>query len=602
MDFLDYYRENLRYLRTLGAEFASEFPKVASRLNLSEFECPDPYVERLLEGTAFLSARVEKKLDDGYKRLLESVLSSVSPDALYPVPSGALLELSPDSSSDLVKKGACLRAGSVFDASIPSINTPCRFATIWKTPLTPIRLLSAEYITRDLSKFNIGESHAAALYMKFALPNKALFSSIAAPELLFFLNLPDAVASVLMRQMLLDMDRLYVSDGSGDFTPSGKPCFEIPVTTAGGALLSGLKGNLKGLRALQNFLSYPAFFRFILMKNLGDSLKRESPEIEILLTFNRREPELTNEIKTSSLKLNCAPVLNLFRKRSDRAFLDREAYEFHIVPERTAMRDFEVYSVRRLEFFNEKNETLFSASNFYDDSTTEHERDRRNFFSVHRRKSLFSRKAHQRSSYTGTEVFISVSGQNADLEEASQFAADLICTNRDLPLLLAPQAPLTPADAVAQSASFIVPPTRPNYPLISKGDTSDWARVSHIIFNLSGMLWQNGTFPLEMLKTLLRNYNLRSAEEMERMLDGITALKSEPTTFRFIRNGAVFFETGWKIQFVLNEQAYAGTGFYVFALVLKEIFNSFTPLNSLLEVQLFTQQSGHIATWKTLEN
>ena len=44
MDFLDYYRENLRYLRTLGAEFASEFPKVASRLNLSEFECPDPYV------------------------------------------------------------------------------------------------------------------------------------------------------------------------------------------------------------------------------------------------------------------------------------------------------------------------------------------------------------------------------------------------------------------------------------------------------------------------------------------------------------------------------------------------------------------------------
>ncbi len=60
MDFLDYYRENLGYLRTLGAEFAAEFPKIAARLDLSAFECQDPYVERLLEGTAFLAARVEK--------------------------------------------------------------------------------------------------------------------------------------------------------------------------------------------------------------------------------------------------------------------------------------------------------------------------------------------------------------------------------------------------------------------------------------------------------------------------------------------------------------------------------------------------------------
>ena len=55
MDFLEYYRENLSYLRTLGAEFANEFPKIANRLNINQFDCADPYVERLLEGTAFLS-------------------------------------------------------------------------------------------------------------------------------------------------------------------------------------------------------------------------------------------------------------------------------------------------------------------------------------------------------------------------------------------------------------------------------------------------------------------------------------------------------------------------------------------------------------------
>lgn len=93
MELLDYYRDNLTYIRDLAAEFSVEFPKIAGRLGLGEFECGDPYIERLLEGTAFLSAQVEKKLDESYFNLLESVLNSLAPSALYPIPSGAVLEL-----------------------------------------------------------------------------------------------------------------------------------------------------------------------------------------------------------------------------------------------------------------------------------------------------------------------------------------------------------------------------------------------------------------------------------------------------------------------------------------------------------------------------
>ena len=35
-DFLSYYRENLVHLRQMGTEFGSQFPKVASRLNLTK--------------------------------------------------------------------------------------------------------------------------------------------------------------------------------------------------------------------------------------------------------------------------------------------------------------------------------------------------------------------------------------------------------------------------------------------------------------------------------------------------------------------------------------------------------------------------------------
>jgi len=55
---LEYYNRELQHIREIGGEFAAEFPKIAGRLGLSGFECADPYVERLLEGFAYLAARV----------------------------------------------------------------------------------------------------------------------------------------------------------------------------------------------------------------------------------------------------------------------------------------------------------------------------------------------------------------------------------------------------------------------------------------------------------------------------------------------------------------------------------------------------------------
>jgi len=60
---LRYYNQELRYLREMGGEFAREFPKIAGRLGMEGMEVSDPYVERLIEGCAFLAARVQLKQD-----------------------------------------------------------------------------------------------------------------------------------------------------------------------------------------------------------------------------------------------------------------------------------------------------------------------------------------------------------------------------------------------------------------------------------------------------------------------------------------------------------------------------------------------------------
>ncbi|HOL64516.1 MAG TPA: type VI secretion system baseplate subunit TssF, partial [Accumulibacter sp.] len=60
---LAHYNRELLHLREMGAEFAKAFPKIAGRLSMDGLEVADPYVERLLEGTAYLAARIQLKLD-----------------------------------------------------------------------------------------------------------------------------------------------------------------------------------------------------------------------------------------------------------------------------------------------------------------------------------------------------------------------------------------------------------------------------------------------------------------------------------------------------------------------------------------------------------
>src|SRR6185295_9765854 len=71
---LRYYNRELQHVREMGAEFAREYPKIAGRLGLEGIEVADPYVERLLEGFAYLSARVQLKVDAEFPAFTQHLL------------------------------------------------------------------------------------------------------------------------------------------------------------------------------------------------------------------------------------------------------------------------------------------------------------------------------------------------------------------------------------------------------------------------------------------------------------------------------------------------------------------------------------------------
>ena len=94
-ELLYFYEKELTFLRQSGAEFARAYPKIASRLRMSEDVVEDPHVSRLLEGVAYLNARVQKKIADDFPEISDALLDNLYPHYLRPLPSMAVVEFKP---------------------------------------------------------------------------------------------------------------------------------------------------------------------------------------------------------------------------------------------------------------------------------------------------------------------------------------------------------------------------------------------------------------------------------------------------------------------------------------------------------------------------
>src|ERR1043165_8192172 len=148
---LHHYNSELKHLRETAAEFAREFPKIAGRLALDKDAkeiCPGPYVERLLEGFAYLAARVHLKLDAEFPRFTQSILETVYPHYLCPTPSMAIVRMEPDPNSPGTPEGFQVTRGSVLRGTSSASDTACEFRTVHDVRVWPLKVTDGKYLTR----------------------------------------------------------------------------------------------------------------------------------------------------------------------------------------------------------------------------------------------------------------------------------------------------------------------------------------------------------------------------------------------------------------------------------------------------------------------
>src|ERR1041384_6247839 len=172
----------------MGAEFAQKYPKIASRLVMEPDKCEDPHVERLIEGFAFLAARIHLKIDDEFPEITESLLNILYPHYLRPLPSMSVAEFQIDGEQTTPPEGLVVPKDSIM-RSAPINGMPLKFRNCYPVTLFPMILNAAQWTTADrLQPPVIETGTAAALRVLVRCTGATTFDKLDVRSLRFFLN------------------------------------------------------------------------------------------------------------------------------------------------------------------------------------------------------------------------------------------------------------------------------------------------------------------------------------------------------------------------------------------------------------------------------
>ncbi|MBK5964174.1 type VI secretion system protein ImpG [Thiocystis minor] len=611
-DFLRYYNRELQFIREMGAEFARDYPKIAGRLGLEGFECADPYVERLLEGFAFLTARVQLKLDAEFPNFTQHLLEMVYPHYLAPVPSMAVVQFQPDPAKGDLASGFTIPRGSSLRSILgKGERTACEYHTAADVTLWPIELIEARplAVTSALAVGAEGvKGIKAGVRFRLRVAPGLTFDQLPLDRLRFFLRGGGALRMRLYEQLLGHALAVVVRPATqptpwqirldpGHLRPVGFDDAE--------ALLPHGPRSFQGYRLLQEYFAFPDRYLFVEFTGLQDAVRRcAGTELDLIVLLDQGGILDEDAFDASYFSLYCCPAINLFPKRADRIHLSDQTDEHHVIPDRTRPLDFEIFGIQEVVGIGAHADPEQEFLPFYASRDLIGARERPAYYTVHRLPRLPSaqqRLRGPRSSYLGGEVFLAL----VDADDAPyrhhlrQLAVGALCTNRDLPL----QLPLGKGNtdfsleisAPVQSIRCIAGPTRPR-PSFPKGDSA-WRLISHLSLNYLSLSNQDAEQGASALRELLALYGDLNDAATHRQVEGVRAVRTTPITRRLPGPGRVTFARGLQITLTLDPAAFEGSGVFLLGAVLEQFFAKYVSINSFTETIVTTPDHGEVMRW-----
>jgi len=595
-DLLEYYESELSFLRQMGAEFAEKHPKIAARLQLEATRCDDPHIERLLEGVAFLAARVHLKIDDEFPQITEGLLSVIYPHFLRPIPAMTIAEFRLDPAQGKLTSSLKIPRGSVL-YSRPVEGVPCKFRTCYDVTLWPVEIAEAKWLTPDkLNPPLRAPEAAAALRVELRCLSDLTFDKLNLTSLRFYLHGEGDIVHTLYELLNNNCYQIVLRDPANPRKPpvtlTANPLRPMGFTEDE-SMLPYPRRSFVGYRLLQEYFSLPEKFFFFELSGLeGLARAAQGGRAELIFLVSpfeagHRQQRLEVGINAKTLRLGCSPVINLFPQTAEPILLTQNRSEYPIVPDARRRNATEIFSVDEVLSSNPQTHEITHYEPFY---AYRHKtpRDKSQTF-WHTTRRLSRRKGDE-----GTEMFLHLVnlGSRDSQPEAETITVRCTCSNRDIlaRLPFGNESGDFEIEGVGsiKGAIALRKPTATLRPPLGRGAL--WRLISHLALNYLSIAEEGK----EAFQEILRLYNFSDSVDLEKQVAGIMNLQSQRHFARIISDNGITFARGTRVQMEFDEDEFAGGGVFLFAAVIERFLALYATLNSFSQLVVKTRQRREV--------
>lgn len=592
-DLLALYLGELAYLRTAGAAFALKYPKVAERLEFADSGSIDPQVERLIEAFAFLTARLQRQYNAHFPEIPTALLEILYPQLAAPLPSMAVVQFRPDPEQSRSLIGFTLPADTTLFATAQERAT-CWFRTCYPVTLWPIEVaevaieLPALYAFLD-NRADVG----SCLRVRLNCLGNRNFSEFTPACLRFFVH-GARMTRFNLYELLCNQLRgiAIVPGGTGDAAlahPLTLPASRLrPVGFAAEeAVLPYPASAHQGFRLLQEYFAFPDKFLFFDIENWPGAVLSGNTCVDLVFMLAERPPSHLS-VDAGTIRLGCAPAINLFPRSTEPIRLDHTRLEYRLVPDSRWENYTEIHSIVRV-----------SRSSAYEDDS----RTIRPFFSfTHADASagnaalwLARRQPVSNPALSGTEMWLSFVDPTLNPSEPADHVvfAHTLCTNRNLAAQMAVGTLLQlEVDAPLRSIVCLTKPTAQIDPPVA-GSTL-WRLISHLSVNMLSL--QGGPESLSALQEILHLYCGGDGLDNARQIAGLASLSTRHIVRRVGDEAWRGFVRGLEVALEFDEQQFVGGSAYLLGAVLDRFFSLYAGVNAFTELVVRSKQRDGV--WK----
>jgi len=584
-EFLRYYLDELAYLRRSGREFAHLYPKIAARLELANGVSTDPHVERLIESFAFLTARLQRRLDSELPEISGSLLGILYPNLVNPVPPLAIARFEVDPAQGKATSGRVVPRHTRLFAQTRE-GSVCRFRTAYAVELWPVEVVDAGLFPRAAFKGLDSRPDVASVLRVRLEPLGTSFAELDLKRLRFHLQGDATVVSALYD--LLAQSLAGVALVADEHTPAVilPDTAVAPVGFAADEdVIPSWPHSHPGYRLLQEYLQFPAKYHFFDVEGLDRC--RATERMDLLFLF-RATPPGRLSIDRETILLGCTPVQNLFAKTTEPIRIDHRQVEYRLVADHRREAITEIHSIQAVSVASDPQKPTLEIQPFFSFRHASLDEPSTAFWHARRAPT-------GRADLVGTDVwlsFVDLAFQPSD-PPAQVVYAHTLCTNRELAVQIPGGAELQIEDSAPVSRiTCLTRPTEAAYPAL--GGETLWKLVSNL--SLNHLSLSNGEQSLVALREILRLYNFSGSPFITRQIEGIRELTARSIAGRIGSEAWRGFCRGTEIALVFDESQFVGASPVLFASVLHHFFGLHAAINSFTQVAMKSLQREQV--WK----